>query len=135
MWTRKVSLVPWMSSKTQTSPTFNLLSLENAFHPEYERSNLFLSPFSLIKYLADQNLPFNILSWISPTFWPKSKCFFPNLAGILCQGMEKKNVNEGFGFPVSYGNPTFICSLRIWTVRSKINQLVYFIKIRKQEYA
>lgn len=90
MWIWKFSLVPGMSSKVQTSPTFKLLSFTNVFHP-LEISNFVLPWLSLIRNLAGQTLSFNTQRWISPRFLLKSKCLLPNADGIFYKAKEKVN--------------------------------------------
>ena len=87
MWTRKVSLVPWTSSKMQTSPTFKLLSLTNAFH---ESLNL-IAVFCLwIWYFAGQILPLNTWRLISLRFLCKSRWLLQNFIGKFCHWKEKQ---------------------------------------------
>jgi len=93
IWTMKVSIVLEMSSNLQTSPTFKLLSFANAFHPVVS-SNFRPLVHILIEYVADQTLPFNTWSWISPLFLFKSKCVLQNKDGIFCQTIENANVDE-----------------------------------------
>lgn len=85
MWTSKVSLVPSMSSKVQTLPTFKLLSLTNVFHPLVSLKFVLFFIFWII-YFAGQILPFNTWRLIC-LLLSKPKCLLQN---FVCKGCHEK---------------------------------------------
>ena len=89
MWTSKVSLVPSMSSKVQTLPTFKLLSLTNVFHPLVSLKFVLFFIFWII-YFAGQILPFNTWRLICLRFLCKSRWLLQNFIGKFCHWKEKQ---------------------------------------------